>query len=182
MNYLNKVSNLQDYVLKNVNEYFELVVYSAVCFFLPLMIGHPQIVVGIVVNAMLITAALNLKGYKLWPVILLPAIGALSRGALFGPFTIFIVYMIPFIWIGNAILVYTFKIMNLEMKKNYVFTLVVGACLKAGFLFLAALILVKTGIIPVIFLTTMGLFQLWTALAGGAVAFGIHYTKKRLTQ
>jgi hypothetical protein len=181
MNYLNKVSNLQDYVLRNVNEYFEMIVYSAVCFFLPLMIGHPQIVVGVVVNAMLITAALNLKGYKLWPVILLPALGALSRGVLFGPFTIFLVYMIPFIWIGNAILVYTFKIMKLEMKKNYIFTLVVGALLKAGFLFLIALTLFKLGIIPVIFLAAMGLFQLWTALAGGLVAFGIHYAKKRLS-
>ena len=181
MNYLNKVSNLQDYALRNVNEYFEMIIYSAVCFFLPLMMGHPQIVVGVIVNAMLITSALNLKGYKLWPVILLPSLGALSRGVLFGPFTIFLVYMIPSIWIGNAILVYTFKIMKLEMEKNYVFTLIIGALLKTGFLFLTALALFKLGVIPVLFLTTMGLFQLWTALAGGAVAFGIHYAKKRLS-
>lgn len=179
MNYLNKVSNLQDYALSNISEYFELIVYSAVCFFLPLMIGHPQIIVGIVVNAMLITAALNLRGYKMWPVILLPSLGVLSRGLLFGPFTIFLVYMIPFIWMGNAILVYVFKTLKLHMKINYIFSLAAGAGFKTGFLFLAALTMFKLGFVPAIFLTSMGLFQLWTALAGGAVAFAIHYGKKR---
>ena len=182
MNYINKITNLQDYVLSNAAEYFELIVYSAVSFFLPLLMGHPQIVVGVVVNAMLVTAALNLKGAKLWAVIILPALGALSRGALFGPFTIFLAYLIPFIWIGNAILVYTFKMMKLEMKKNYVITLVTGSALKAGFLFLAALSLYKLGMIPALFLTTMGSFQLWTALAGGIAAAGIHYGKKALAK
>ncbi|MBW2992117.1 hypothetical protein KY345_02775 [Candidatus Woesearchaeota archaeon] len=181
MEYLNKIANLQDYVLGNAAEYFELIIYAGVSFFLPLLMGHPQIVVGIVVNAMLITSALNLKGYKLWPVILLPSLGVLSRGIIFGPFTIFLVYMIPFIWIGNAILVYAFKIMKLHMKINYIFTLVAGAGLKTGFLFLSAFVLFKLGIIPVIFLTSMGLMQLWTALGGGIAAAGVHYTKKRLS-
>ena len=68
---LSKISNLQDYVLSNFSQYVEMTIYSVVSFFIPLMIGHPQIVVGVIVNAMLITAALNLKGYKLLPVILI---------------------------------------------------------------------------------------------------------------
>jgi hypothetical protein len=180
MNYLNKVSNLQDYILTNYTEYFEMFVYSAVCFFLPFMIAHPQFVVGTVVNAMLITAALNIRGYKLLPVILLPSIGVLTAGVLFGSFTVFLLYLIPFIWIGNTILVYTFKILKLHLKKNYLFTLITGAALKSGFLFLSALLLFKLGIIPVMFLTAMGILQLTTALSGGIAAYALHYAKKRL--
>lgn len=180
MEYLNKISNLQEYNLSHIAENFEMVVYSAVCFFLPLLIGHPQIVVGIVVNAMLITSALNLKGYKLLPVILLPSLGALSRGVLFGPFTIYLVYMIPFIWIGNTILVYTFKWLKLHLQRNYLLTMIVGAGLKSGFLFLIALTLFKLGIIPVMFLTAMGIIQLATALGGGIAAYAVHHAKKRL--
>ena len=180
MEYLNKISNLQDYTISNAAEYFEMVIYSLVCFLIPIMLSHPQLVVGVVVNCMLITAALNLKGYKLLPVIILPVVGALTAGMLFGPFTIYLLYLMPFIWIGNAILVYVFKWLKLGLKKNYLFTLVVGAGLKSGFLFLSAFVLFKLGFIPVMFLTAMGIFQLGTALAGGVAAYLVHEAKKRI--
>ena len=63
-----------------------------------------------------ITSSLNLKGWKLVPVILAPALGALSRGLLFGPMTIYLIYLLPFIWIGNTILVFTFKQLKLNNK------------------------------------------------------------------
>lgn len=179
MNYICKLANLQDYVLSNLNQYFEMILYSVVCFSLPLLIGHPQIIVGVVVNALLITSALNFKGYKLLPVIIVPALGALSRGILFGPFTIFLIYLIPFIWLGNAILVFTFKWFKLHLKQNYWATLLIGSAAKAGFLFLAAFILFKLNIIPVIFLTAMGTIQLTTAILGGIAAYSIHSIKKR---
>jgi hypothetical protein len=182
MDYLAKVSNLQDYVLSNYMEYFEMAIYSAVCFFLPFMIAHPQFVVGTIVNAMLITAALNIRGYRLLPVILLPSIGVLTAGVIFGSFTVFLLYLIPFIWIGNAIIVYTFKIMKLHLKKNYLLTLLTGAALKSAFLFLSAFLLFKLAIIPIIFLTTMGILQLTTALSGGIAAYALHYAKKKLAQ
>jgi len=176
-----KLANLQDYVLPNIYQNFEMILYSVVCFSLPLFIGHPQIVVGVVVNALLITAALNLKGAKLLPVIIVPALGALSRGILFGPFTIFLLYLIPFIWIGNTILVFAFKWLKLHLKQNYWVTLIIGSAAKAGFLFAIAFILFKLNIIPVIFLTAMGTLQLTTAIIGGIVAFGIHEVKKKFT-
>lgn len=179
MRYAYKLANLQDYTLSNFHQYFEMVVYSVVCFFIPLMIGHPQLAVGITVNALLVTSALNLKGYKLLPVIMAPALGALSRGVLFGPFTVYLVYMIPFIWIGNTILVFSFKWINLGLKKNYLITLIAGSALKSSFLFLSALLLYKLGIIPVMFLTAMGVMQLATALAGGLAAYPLHHIKKR---
>jgi len=181
MKYLYKIANLQDYVLANSYQYLEMVLYTAVCFFLPLLVGHPQIFVGIIVNTMLIASALNIKGYKLLPVIIAPSLGALSRGMLFGPFTIFLVYMIPFIWIGNAILVFSFKWMKLRLKKNYWLTLTVGAGAKSLFLFGAAFILYSLNIVPVIFLTAMGIMQLITAVSGGIAAYGFQYAKRRLT-
>jgi len=180
MEYLNKIINKQDYKLSYNREMFEMMVYTVVAFFLPLMIGHPQIVVGVLVNALLITSALNVKGYKLLPVIIAPSLGVLSRGILFGPFTMLLVYMIPFIWVGNLILVYAFKALNLHKKMNKWVTLVLGAFAKTLFLFAAAYILVRTDVLPVLFLTAMGIFQFYTAILGGIAAFGFQWIKKRV--
>ena len=181
MEYLNKIINKQDYKLNYKNELFEITIYTIVSFFLPLMIGHPQIIVGVLVNTLLITSALNIKGYKLLPVIIAPALGALSRGILFGPFTIFLVYMIPFIWVGNSILVFAFKWLNLDKKLNSWITLLIGAIAKAAFLFAIAYLLVSMKILPALFLTTMGIFQFYTAILGGIIAFGFQWTKKKVS-
>lgn len=170
-----------DYGVGLVQEYSELIIYSAVAFLIPFLLAHPQLVVGIVVNAALVLAALNTKDYKLLPVVMLPSIAVLARGLIFGPFTMFLIYLIPFIWIGNAILVYAFKELKLKRKMNSIVTLLIGATAKMVFLFLAALLLVKTGVIPAPFLLTMGVFQLSTALAGGVIALGIHEAKKKLS-
>ncbi|MGV8168449.1 MAG: hypothetical protein ACP5N3_00165 [Candidatus Nanoarchaeia archaeon] len=172
--------NRTDYNLGFMQQYVELFIYSALAFLVPFTLGHPQLIVGILVNAALVLAALNLKDYKLLPVIMLPSIAVLSRGMIFGPFTIFLIYMIPFIWIGNIILVYAFKELKLKRKMNSIVTLIIGAGAKTLFLFLCALLLVKTGMIPAPFLVSMGVLQLYTALLGGILALGIHETKKRV--
>lgn len=167
--------NLYKHQYLNI-ENFEMVIYAAVAFFLPLFIGHPQIIVGVVVNALLIISALNVKGYKLLPVIIMPVLGALSRGVLFGPFTVFLLFMAPFIWIGNGILVAAFR----KIKLNYFVTLIIGSAVKAGFLFLCAFVLYKLGAVPALFLTTMGMFQLYTALLGGVAAYGYQRLRVRI--
>ena len=172
--YLNK----QEYKLGYIQENIELVIYSALCLFIPFFLGHNQFLIGTIVNASLILAALNLKKYKLLPIILLPSIGVFSRNLIFGNFTMFLVYMIPFIWIGNSILVLTFKKFSLVKKFNKGFTLVLAASLKTLFLFLAAFVLVKSSILPTIFLTTMGLMQFYTAVTGGILALSLHQVKK----
>ncbi len=170
----------QDYKLGYLQENLEMVIYAAICFFVPFFMGHPQIVVGVVVNAALIMAALNIRDYRLLPITIFPSLGVLSRGLIFGPFTIYLVYMIPFIWLGNAILVYSFKRFNLGMGLNKMVTLVLGAVLKTAFLFGSAFILVKLAILPPVFLTAMGLMQLTTALIGGAIALTAQRVKRTL--
>jgi hypothetical protein len=157
-------------------------IYSALAFLTPFLIGHPQLFVGVIVNAALVLAALNLKDYKLLPVIMIPSIGVLSRGVIFGSFTIFLIYMIPFVWIGNAIFVYAFKELKLKRNMNSIATLLIGAVAKTIFLFTAALILVKTGVIPAPFLVSMGVLQLYTAIIGGLIALGIHEAKKKMNE
>jgi len=163
MNFQNK------YIFGYNQQFVEMLIYSAVCFLVPFFFGHPQLVVGIVVNAALVLAALRLDTAKIVPVILTPSLGVLARGLIFGPYTIYLVYMIPFIWIGNALLVYLVKKFN---KKSI--GLGVGAVTKTAFLFGTAYVLVHLSVLPVIFLTAMGIMQLVTAIIGGAIALGIN--------
>ena len=171
--------NKQDYRLKLIHENIETIIYSMVCFFAPFFIGHPQIVVGVLVNASLVMAALNVRTYRILPVIIFPSLGVLSRGLIFGPFTIFLIYMIPFIWISNFIQVYAIKKLNLSLKLNRWLSLGIGIAVKSGFLFTIALLLVNMNILPAIFLTTMGLFQIYTAIIGGVIAISAHEVKKK---
>jgi hypothetical protein len=178
LKYATKIANLQDYVLSNTKEYLEIVFYTVIAFSVPLFLAHPQILVGTVVNAMLITSALNIKGYKLLPIILAPSLGALSAGILFGQLNIFLVYLVPFIWISNAILVFSFKIFKFHKKYNYVTTLIIGSVSKASFLFITSYLLFKLNIIPSGLLSAMGIIQLITALSGGLLAYSIHVLKQ----
>ncbi|KKR00996.1 MAG: hypothetical protein UT26_C0037G0021, partial [Microgenomates group bacterium GW2011_GWC1_39_12] len=81
----------------------------------------------------------------------------------FGPFTIYLVYFLPFIWVGNYLLMYVAKSSSF----------LVAALAKSLFLFLIAYIFVSLHIVPKIFLTAMGILQLVTALVGGIAAIGI---------
>ncbi len=159
-----------DYSTKYQN--IEMVIFSLAGFFIPFFIGHPQLLVGALVNAFLISAGMHLKGYKVLPIIIMPSLGVLSRGIIFGPYTPYLLYIIPFIWIGNSLLVLSFKYFKTNKKINYWITLLIGIILKAGFLFSIAYLLFKIGILPVMFLTVMGILQATTALLGGLIAFG----------
>jgi len=169
MEYIHK----QEYELSAIREYTELMVYSAVCFFVPFVMGHPQWFVGIAVNTALVLGALNIKGYKILPIILLPSIAVLSRGLIFGALTPTLVYLIPFIWISNTIIVLSIKYFRLNVKISRKLSLLLASGLKAGFLTLATLALFGFGIISAALILPMSILQFGTALAGGAVAFGV---------
>ncbi|MCX6771395.1 MAG: hypothetical protein NTX79_05050 [Candidatus Micrarchaeota archaeon] len=169
----------QEYSLTRVQEYVEMAVYSIIAFSLPFLLGHEQLLVGSVVNCALVLAALNLRGARLLPVIILPSIGAYLAGLVFGVASSALLYMIPFIWLGNAVLVLGIKHFVLDKRQNRVAALGIGATAKAAFLFLSALALLSFSMVPASFLAAMGIFQLATALAGGAAALAIQETKKR---
>ena len=172
--------NEQDYLISNYHELFETVVYSAVAFLVPFFLGHSQLVTGMIVNMALVLAALNLRNGKLLPVIFLPSIGALAGGMIFGPFTIYLVYMIPFIWAGNFLLVYLVKRLSLSGRKNSLLSLGAGAAVKSAFIFAGALALFSLAVIPKQLLVPMGILQLATALIGGNLALGVQRLKKQV--
>ncbi|MFW6450540.1 MAG: hypothetical protein ACOCZ6_05805 [Nanoarchaeota archaeon] len=180
MELASRVLQLKEYNITYLQENIETVIYSLLCFLVPFLISHPQYLVGTLVNAALILGALNVRTYRLLPIIMMPSIGVLAAGIIFGPFTNHLVYMIPFIWIGNFIIVYAFKYMFLSKKINKWTTLLSSAILKAGFLFAIAAVLVSLNILPVPFLIGMGPVQLLTAITGGLVAFLAQYTKMRI--
>lgn len=164
----------------NLFQNIEMVVLTVVSFFLPIIVGHPQLLLGVLINAFLIRGAFSLKGYRILPVIIMPSLGAISAGLLFGSSTKFLIYLAVPIWIGNAILVYFFKRMNFKKGISYFTTLIKASLSKAAFLFIIALILFSLNIIPVMLLSAMSYFQLITALLGGLVVYGEVYLEKKL--
>lgn len=168
----------QDYMISSYHELIETIVYSAVVFLVPFFIGHPQYLTGIIVNMALVMAAFNLRNEKLLPVILLPSIAVFARGLIFGPFTMYLVYMIPFIWLGNFLLVYIMKRLSVSGRLKGYLSLGIGSIIKSGFIFIAAFALFSFGVIPKQLLTPMGIIQLVTAVAGGSLALAAQRVKK----
>jgi hypothetical protein len=178
MDYVNSIINAQAEKLRNLEYNLQFALYCMTVFIVPMLIGHPQMLVGVAVNCALILSAVYLDFKGTLPIIMLPSIAVLTRGIIFGPYTIYLVYVIPLIWIGNAILVYNMKWLYLAKKGSFLFTLGITSALKTAFLFSGAFILVKLSVLPAIFLTTMGLFQLETAIAGGIIAYGAIRARK----
>ena len=178
--YITKLFDLTLFETKYKQQVIELIAYSFIAFFIPFFMGHPQLLVGTAVNMALILSSLYLKRNFLLPIIFIPSIAVLSRGLIFGPFTIFLLYFIPFIWIGNFILALFFKGLYLKKKTNYFITLLSGSFAKAFFLFFIALLLFKLNLIPEIFLKTMGILQFTTAIFGGIAAFAIIKSREKI--
>ncbi len=178
--YITKLFDLTLFETKYKQQVVELIAYSFIAFFVPFFVGHPQFFIGTAVNMALILSSIYLKRNFLLPVIFMPSIAILSRGLIFGPFTIFLLYFIPFIWIGNFILAIFFKGLYLKKKTNYFVTLLSGSFAKAFFLFLIALLLFKLNLIPAIFLKTMGVLQFTTAIFGGIAAFAVIKSREKI--
>jgi hypothetical protein len=165
---------------------------SILSFFVPFSFGHPQWLVGTIVNTCLFLAAVFLsrcpantghrgssiseklksgpKKYLYFlPMVILPSLGVLARGIIFGPFTFFLVYLLPFIWLSNLILILTFK--ALFSKAKYIPSVFFASVVKFLFLFAVANICFNFHLVPKLFLQTMGSFQLLTALSGGLISW-----------
>lgn len=163
-------------------EVSEIILITAASFLIPFLIGHPQLIVGIAVNVLLIESALHIKDYKLAAPIILPSVAALLRGALFGGFTIYLVLMLPFIWVGNSILVFAVKALNLFMKKNFLLSGFSGVILKSGFLFASAYLLFRFGLVPKLFLSAFGFSQVITGAAAVLIVYPAFALRKRLNE
>lgn len=150
----------------------------ATSFLIPFFISGPQLLTGTIVNTLLFLFVSQAYSKKILPIVILPSIGALLNGILFGKFTIFLLYFLPFIWVGNYVLIQSFS--SLLKKNSFFVSVLVSSVLKFLVLFSIAYLFTMTKIVPMIFLQLMGLFQLGTALMGGILALFINkiITKK----
>ena len=115
-----------------------------------------QIITGTIVNFLLFVTP---KKY-VWPVIVFPSLAVMARGIIFGPLTPFVYYFIPFIWMGNWMLA---KLASQGHPLQGIFV-------KVAILYVGANVFVIFKIAPKIFLTSMGIMQLVTAVLGGIIA------------
>lgn len=175
--YFDTVSQAK-YSLLRLNENLLLTAFALLIFFIP-VVWHStsfpnQLIVGIIVNALLAGCALLVSFKKALPVMLLPAIAALLSGAIFGGFFVYLLYLVPFIWAGNAVFVYSIKAIHIVNKRNYLAAIAVSSVFKAAIIGGFTALLIAAGLVPAVFLIPMSLIQLITALAGGLIAGTIH--------
>ena len=130
---------------------------------------HSQWITGPMVNAILLISAVLIGPMEAVFLGLFPSTVALSAGLLPLP----LAPMVPFIMIGNAILVAIFYYIY---KKNIFAAIGISALLKFAFLhFSVVLIMSKllTSQLTASLAVMMSWPQLFTALIGGAVAYGV---------
>ena len=141
-------------------------------FLIPFLISGPQLLTGSLVNFLLILGARYVDKKNHLAMSVLPSIAAVLNGLVFGKFTIFLVYFLPFIWLGNFVLIKS--ILYFKERSSLPLSLVFSVILKIIILYTVALIFFKFEFVPEIFLTAMGVFQLITGVIGGMIFLGIN--------
>ena len=150
-----------------------------------------QFIIGPMVNAALIYSALRFrKTYNTVGIVLLPSVCTALLG-LIGIQAIFLMYMIPFIWVGNMALVLSFRLMfnkqtgftsqnrsaqHAYTTTRYTIAAILGVLLKVGCIFGGFLLMNSLGVFPTPVAanlwTMMGIVQLITATAGAIIVYG----------
>jgi len=158
----------------NTNSLAQLAGLASVAMFLPFIL-HIQWITGPIVNAVLILTLLKFGFRNAIILAAVPSLMALSGGLL----PIILAPVVPFIMIGNIILILcvdwvynNFK----DKKKGYWTGVIVGASLKFLFLFLSVNIISGLLIqqeLAVKVAQMMSWPQLYTALLGGVIAWGV---------
>lgn len=146
--------------------------------------ANSQIMIGTIVNIALVTAAINLKGWrKILGVVTMPSIATILGGYVFGTASTYMTYMIPAIWVGNFALIYSYKFFMLGKNKNYFLAGIIGIAIKVAVIFGFFEILNLCNVFPEKLVTTlqaaMSSTQLITAILGTIVAFIIYKIEKK---
>lgn len=146
--------------------------------------SNSQIIVGSIVNTALIMSAINIKGLKkIIGVVTMPSVSTILSGYVFGTASVYMVYMIPAIWLGNFALIYAYKFIMLDKNKNYFLAGIAGIIAKVLVIFGVFELLNVFSIFPQKLVsnlqTAMGLTQLITATIGMLISFAIYQVEKK---
>lgn len=145
---------------------------------------NSQLIVGTIVNAALVVSAINLKGWaKILGVVTMPSISTILSGYVFGTASVYMIYMIPAIWIGNFALIYSYKFLMLGKNKHYFLAGIVGIIVKVAIIFALFNLINLFGVFPEKLVenlrNAMGMTQLITATLGVIAAFVIYKLEKK---
>ncbi len=141
--------------------------------------SNSQIIVGSIVNTALVISAINLKGWtRIIGVVTMPSISTILGGYVFKTASVYMVYMIPAIWLGNFALIYAYKLLLLDNGKNYFLAGIVGIVTKVLIIYASFQILNIIGIFPPKLVTNlqvaMGTTQAITATIGVIISYIIY--------
>jgi hypothetical protein len=103
---------------------------------------------------------------KTLPSILLPSLIAYSSNILFKGATYFLIFFVPIIFVGNSVYV----LLNQYIKNSFLSILISSVC-KSILLYIFAFVFVKEVGLPSMFLSSMGITQLITAIIGGILGY-----------
>lgn len=139
--------------------------------------SHSQIIVGSIVNIALIITAINIKGWKkIIGIITLPSISTILGGYVFKTASVYMIYMIPAIWLGNFAIVYLYKKLLLEKNLHYFFTGIISIAVKVGIIFLGFSVLNILGVFPEKLVQNLQVAMGWTQALTATIAMFITYT------
>lgn len=164
---LKKLSKYDSGLASMLNtEWFQVTLLTVISICAPLLIKSPQILVGTIVNFVLFFSAKRFGFKKTLPSILLPSLIAYSSNILFNGATVFLIYFVPIIFVGNSIYV-----LLSQYLKSSIFSVILASISKSLLLYIFAFIFVKEFGLPQMFLVSMGVMQLFTALLGGVTGY-----------
>jgi len=190
--------------LSKVGEIIEIICICLGVFAIPLFIpqllsaifgatsviaSNSQYIVGSLVNTLLILAGVNTNGWKkVIGIVTLPSISALFGGLVLKTSSVYTLYMIPAIWVGNFAIIYLYRYLFVKKNFNYIVTSIIAIITKCTAIYAGFRILVLANIIPgasKVFTAlniAMGMNQLVTASIGAVIAFGIIMTMKKVNK
>ena len=116
-------------------------VIISLAFFIPFLISGPQLLTGTLVNCLLILGIKFVDKKNHLFISILPSIAAVLNGLVFGKFTIFLVYFLPFIWLGNFVLIKS--IIYLRERLPLSLSIILSVVLKTIILYLTAIFYFK---------------------------------------
>lgn len=197
--YMENVLNKTIGKFSEKSEIIQTIIIALIAFLVPTFLGmlikevfgaqsviasNSQIIIGSIVNTALVVAAINLKGWKkIIGIVTMPSISTMLSGYVFGTASVYMVYMIPAIWLGNFALIYAYKAILLGKNKNYFLAGFIGVVTKVFIIFAAFSLLNIIGIFPEKLVTTlqtaMSTTQAITATIGVLAAGVIYEVEKR---
>jgi hypothetical protein len=153
-------------------EGFELVLLCSAAFLAPMLVTQ-QIALGTIVNATLVLSALRISGAKAYLPAFIPSVVAMLLGIVLGQPSGAVAAMLPFIWLGNAMLMFVVR----KIRDKYWKALVTGAMSKTALLFASSFALVYFVGLPAKMLAAFGIIQFATAMLGGTLAYAALKTR-----